>query len=34
MAFMELQTTHKGALYSCDCRKCGARLQRIILEDA
>jgi len=26
MAFMELQTLKKGALYSCDCAKCGATL--------
>ena len=26
MSFMQLQTTRKGALYSCECAKCGATL--------
>ena len=26
MSFMDLYTTSKGALYSCDCAKCGATL--------
>jgi hypothetical protein len=26
MSFMELETLQKGALYSCECAKCGATL--------
>lgn len=26
MAFMKIEITQKGALYSCDCAKCGATL--------
>lgn len=26
MAFMEIEITQKGALYTCDCAKCGATL--------
>jgi hypothetical protein len=26
MSFMKLETTNKGALYACDCAKCGVTL--------